>query len=88
MARRIFWYLPSAPVQGARVEMPLKPQKQQCEGMHSEEAVGLKQPSCFTAAGQHCMKAPATCPGSAPGRQCAASAVLAASWKQLHFKIS
>lgn len=88
MGRRIFWYVPSAPVQAAREEMPLKPQKKQCEDMHSEEAVGLKQPSCFTAAGQHCMKVPATSPGPAPGRLCALSAVLAASWKQLHCKIA
>lgn len=55
------------------MEISLKPQKQWCTDVHSEEAVGLKQLSCFTAAG--CFtQVPATSPGPA---------VLAASWKQL-----
>lgn len=64
--------------QGSGVEISLKLQKYWCADVHSEEAVGLKQLSCFTAAG--CFtQVPATSPGPAPGSLWCPSAVLAAS---------
>lgn len=74
-----FWYSPS-------VEMSLKPWKHQCEDVCCEEAVGLTQLSCVTAAG-HCTQVPAASPGPAPGRLWAPPAVLAAAGKQLLSRI-
>ena len=80
---RIFWYIPSAPIQGSSVEMSLKPQKHQCEDVHSEETVGLKQLSCLTAAG-HCTQVPAASPGgsreAAGSLRCAGSLMKAVTF--------
>lgn len=84
---RVFWYLPSAAVQGPRVE---KPPEVWRAHIRSSSVKDARWGGCWTEAAQllHCsLQLDNTAwRFQQAGCGCAASAVLAASWKQLHLK--